>query len=700
MAELRQRTCAVVMVLGSILLAGCSNDGTPVPSPEETPSTDDLSQAEATETSARNAVREAERLLQAATTEPERQIARLRLAAASADLTTATARVNFEKARAEIRDAETLVRTASTTEERNAIAEKLTNAERLLREAEEGADDAGQAATAATDGAAQATAAVRADAQAVRRRAAALIGRIAASQLSVSRQIQALRRQISFTATLGPDAGAPGSRLEVGTADITRYARTNSDGTAVAESERLSIAQKAVPYTDGKRVISPDITGTTDEFPLRAITVRTGWTTGQQPENYNVRVQGNDRSPNTYSETDAVPIASIHLEATRVVYKFGGEGVAFHDNQRDFGIGSSIDAWRTQEDECGTEDLGGCYDWNSFDLSIAWSGIPGSAPNGEPVFYWSSRVPLPEGQSGEHPNLLQYFSKDRPVWDLGLYELWVTNYGGLDRGLEPSNAQGLRYPRDDEPQYLKYAAYGMFVHTDTLAELASSNFPGRVQGFHFGYDAFENAEDKRTTDISAPATLTFNGRTMALMHQHFSNHNPLRVDLRADITLQANIGEGANTISGEFSNFEKLSPEGVWVRFDEAIRIRNTDGGQTRWDERLVIADKEDYFFNHRTYPNDYTQYGAMINADGSYEAGVYHQYWDGDSWERKSWSFWSSANGGHVGEASTLNGNLYGPRDDLSELETAGYWYIAGDPRKPRWGGIVGSFGAVQQPD
>ena len=634
-----------------------------------------------------------------ATTDPERIDAQLRLAAASADLRTATARVNLERARVEIREAEALVPSASTSEERNAIAEKLANAERLLRDAEEGANAAGQAAAAAADGDTQATAAARANAEAVKQRAAVLIGRIAAYQPSASRQIQALRRQISFAAALGPVAGTPGAGLQVGTASITRYPRTNSDGTAVAESERLSIAQKAIPYTDGKRVISPDRTGTTDEFPLRAITVRTGWTTHYTPlDLYNVRVQGDDRSPTTYSETDAVPVASIQLETNRVVYKFGGEGVAFHDNQRDFGIGADIDAWR--EDECDTEDLGGCYDWNSYDLSIAWSGIPGSAPNGEPTFYWSSRVPLPEDQSETHPNLLQYFSKDRPVWDLGLYELWVTNYGGLDRGLEPSDAQGLRHPDDDKPQYLKYAAYGMFVHTDTLAELASSNFPGRVQGFHFGYDAFEDSEDKRTTDISTPVTLTFHGRTMALMHQHFNNHNPLRVDLRADMTLQANIGEGANTISGEFSNFEKLSPEGVWVRFDEAIRIRNTDGGQTRWDERLVIADKVDYFFNHRTYPDDYTEYGATINADGSYEAGVYHLYWDGDSWERKSWSFWSSANGGHVGEASTLNGNLYGPRDELSELETAGYWYIAGDPRKPRWGGIVGSFGAVQQSD
>ena len=198
---------------------------------------------------------------------------------------------------------------------------------------------------------------------------------------------------------------------------------------------------------------------------------------------------------------------------------------------------------------------------------------------------------------------------------------------------------------------------------------------------------------------------------MAMMYQHFDNRNPLRVDLRADITLNARIGSGANTISGEFRNFEKLAPEGVWVRWDEAIRIRLTgkNAPSSEKHHRLVLASR-DYKSTNRVWEHEYSQHGATINADGSYEGGIFYQIWNrgASRWETHSWSFDSSASWTEYddydeyptsfdGSPATFSGTLYGPRDSLNELETAGYWYLPADTRTKRWGGIVGSYGAVQ---
>ncbi len=524
----------------------------------------------------------------------------------------------------------------------------------------------------------------------------------------------------SLTTTLGPPAAPPGTAPYDGRAMIDRFPRANGDGTEIAEADRLKIQQAAVPYSDGKRVISVDSPGSIDELPLRQVTVRIGTTTAGD-----VKIQGQDGTGETYSNTDGVPVSSIRMVGDRIVYKYGGAGVAFHDNQRRFDIGSSIDAWEslgadllpnTDDDEnCWQKDLAKCTAWNFDDLSITWTGIAGSDPGGERSYYWSSRVPLRAGQGARHANLLTYFRKGRTLWDLGLYELWVTNYGGVDRQTE--YPKGRRYAEDDKEQFLSYAAYGMFVHTDTLADLSTGALPSRVQGFHFGYDAFEDAEGKKTTDISSPVNLSFQGKTMALMYQHFNNKNPLRVDLRADIILNARIGSGANTISGEFLNFEKLAHEGVWVRWDEAISIRQTGENDPDKQHRLVLASR-DYKSENNLWAQDYSGHGATINADGSYEGGIFYQYWDqGNSrWRTHSWTFDSSAswtewcadpaNGCYDdyptsfdASPATFSGTLYGPRDNLNELETAGYWYLPGDTREERWGGIVGSFGAVQTP-
>ena len=688
----------------SLGLAACSGGGTPTavtgsgtespgsgttgPGTGDEPDQPTEPESEALQ-EARNELRDAQRAVEAAAQqlqdapEAQRATATLRLAAARADVTSLTARVNLERARAALEAAEALARGATTPEERGTARTRLQTAEAQLSEAVEGAATGLQQAedALAADGAGGAGAEVRRAAQTVIDRATGILNQVQEFRTSARQRIAAARRLVPAAPGTGIGDAGP-----AGTAAIVRHARAAADGTALAESARLSIATAAVPYSAGKRVIAADRSGS-DELPLRDLTLRIGTTTAGD-----VKIQGRDGTETTYTETDGVPVSSINLGSDRVVYKFGGAGVAFHDTQRRFDIGGTKDAWKdlgadlrtgtTDDDYCWQSDLAQCSAWNSDDLEITWqSGLSGSrnSPNGEPVYYWSSRVPFPQGQSPSQPNLLSTFQNGRNDWDLGLYQLWVTNHGGYDRNLEPAAGKGQRSRGDDVARYLKYAAYGVFVHTDTLTDYF---LPSRVQAFHFGYDAFEDKEDKRTTDLSTPINVRFDGRTMGFMYQHFNNPNPIRVDIRGDVVLNARIGSGSNTISGEVTSLEKLSPEGQWVRFERAVNIR-TDSDK---EDRLVFA--SDSFDSSG---QDFAAAGAPISADGSYKGGVYPQYWDsGDSaWKAKTWDF----NPSHSSNSSEFGGTLYGPRDDL---ETAGYWYLEGDARRERWGGIVASFGAA----
>ncbi len=650
------------------------------------PKSEALQAAERDQADARTRLQAAEQQLQNAQTSAERADATLLRDAARADVTSLTARVDLERARAAVQAAEALAQGATTPEERSAALTRLQAAEAQLSATVEVAARGLQEAEAAleAEGADGAGAEARTAAQTALGRATRILVQAREFRTSASTRIAAARRLVPAAPDPGTETG--GDAGSAGTAAIKRYPRAGADGTALAESARLKIAAAAVPYSDGKRVIAADRSGS-DELPLRDLTLRIGTTTAGE-----VKIQGRDGTAATYTETDGVPVSSINLGSGRITYKFGGAGVAFHDTQRRFDIGSTKDAWKdlgadgqaggSDDGNCWQSDLARCSAWNSDDLEIAWqAGDSGgrNSPNGEPVYYWSSRVPFPQGQSPSQPNLLPTFQNGRNDWDLGLYQLWVTNHGGYDRNLEPAAGKGQRSRADDVARHLKYAAYGVFVHTDTLTDYL---LPSRVQAFHFGYDAFEDKADKRTTDLATPINVRFDGRTMGFMYEHFNNPNPVRADIRGDVVLNARIGSGANTISGQVTSLEKLSPEGRWVRFERAVNIKD-DADRA---DRLVFA-SDGFGLNGQ----DFAAAGAPIGADGSYKGGAYLQYWDSaDSvWKPKTWDF----NPSHSSNSSEFGGTLYGPRDDL---ETAGYWYLEGDARRERWGGIVASFGAV----
>ena len=694
-----------VCILG-LALAACSGGGTPTagtgpdPDPgdgmtdpgsgdEQPEPSEALQEAEDEQAAAETRLQDAEQRLQRLQDAPEAQRvdATLLRDAAQAEVTSLTARVNLERSRAAVKAAADLAQGATTPEERSTARTRLQAAEAQLSAAVEVAERGLREAEAAleAEGADAAGAEARRAASAALGLATRILVEARAFRTSASTQIATAKQLVAETEV--PDPGTDGV-TPAGVAEIERHPRAASDGTAIAESDRLAIATAAVPYSAGKRVIAADRSGS-DELPLRDLTLRIGTTTAGD-----VKIQGRGGTETTYTETDGAPVSSINLGSGRIVYKFGGAGVTFHDTQRRFDIGSTKDAWKdlgadllsgtTDDDNCWQSDLARCSAWNSDDLEITWeAGLSGSrnSPNGEPVYYWSSRVPFPEGQSPSQLNLLPTFQNGRNDWDLGLYQLWVTNHGGYDRNLEPAAGLGQRSRGDDVARYLKYAAYGVFVHTDTLTDYL---LPSRVQAFHFGYDAFEDKEDKKTTDLATPIVVRFDGRTMGFMYQTFNNPNPLRVDIRGDVVLNARIGSGANTIYGQVTSLEKLSPEGRWVRFERAVDIRTASDPK----DRLVFA-SDSFGLNGQDFTA--AAAGAPIGADGSYKGAVYLQYWDStDSvWKPKTWDF----NPSHSSNSSEFGGTLYGPRDDL---ETAGYWYLEGDARRERWGGIVASFGAV----
>lgn len=456
--------------------------------------------------------------------------------------------------------------------------------------------------------------------------------------------------------------------------------------------------------------------------------------------------------PTQLSYTDGILEYSVQITPGGLVYKARGNAI-FNDFQRRFGLGDSargVDWWYGQgpDGEAGTADDGtfdlrtlaasgnynagqaklapaganngclnarvpgataDCTNWNHDDVRLTF-GSPSEPLNGMAAFYWKTRVPFPEGTSRNDPYIvakLRGHGLHNPDADLGSYELWISNYSGIDRGLDYFGGASDRSD-DEERRLLEYAAYGLFTYTDTLH---ATHAPARQQAFHFGYDTFADREGLRTTDIGADNVIeaTFRGKTMAYQHLLYRASEPSRNDIRGDIALNARIGSGANTISGEITRLEKRIGDGSWAAYQ---RVMRQDLGAR---DRLVLAGKsyKDQYAviggNHY-FRDDFSPYGAEIGADGSYEGGVYLQYWETDKgWREKSWDFDSYGNW-EVGQytnnpdtafdISIFGGTIYGPRDgNFENVETAGYWYLAGDARESnrRWGSIVGSYGAVR---
>ena len=568
---------------------------------------------------------------------------------------------------------------------------------------------------------------------------------------------------------------------------ITRIPRAAADdvhGTRTKASDRLQVLETAVKYEDGKSLFVPGVSASTEEFPVNSITIRMGLSLDLEPSGDLEYIQGDDGTPAVPTAgglttglhfSDGVLEYSLQPTANGLVYKMRGNA-AYFDFQRRFDIGENFLSWYSTGPDgiAGTDDDGtntfanfvgpdgtpgtaddvtagvdnhpnprkrraGCYsdladatadciNWNFDDVQITF-GLPAAAPNASPAWYWNVRVPFPDGASGLDRNLADQFdyTYNSNREDLGSYEMWLTTLGRIDLNLEESGAQP--YTRDDANRYLSYAAYGLFVFTDNLGSFQTVD---RAQALHFGYEAFADSDDARTTDISSAVTATFTGKTMAHRYLHLAgldSRRSHREELIADITLSAQIGgSGGGGITGIISNFRAIGSDRTWHRH---FAIVDPDKVGENDEVRLVLAGAA-YKDNAEPIPGDtaaghiftdtddniYKNFPAKINADGTYKGGVFLQekFVDpsGTRWRDKTDAFdttvttwYGAADGTLQPGTSQFGGRFYGPTNNgLKDLETAGHWFLKGDTgcrsygtgcsrALERTGGVYGSFGA-----
>lgn len=418
------------------------------------------------------------------------------------------------------------------------------------------------------------------------------------------------------------------------TITVARTARTAADGSST--SDRLAITEDGVTYADGKSVIQEGVGGTTDELPLRGITIREA-----------VVVQGHDGAEITSS--DGTLKSSIQLTEGGAVLKVGGDVVSYDMLRRFSGADPSwwapIGADGDPDDNSDRCWDGGvqCGNWIHDDLTINFDGSPSQAPDGSAAWYWKGRVPLPEGANADE------VLADKAQKDLGQYELWLSNYAGVDQRGTPEDET------DDEYSYLSYAAYGLFNYLDNVVQLEAIT---RAQAFHFGYDAFPN-----TDNIAQRINGTFTGRTFGHILKTRTNPDGAgyaggrapsdEVDrLRGDITLRASVGNdrSLNTILGDITNLQSdVTGEWADVTDLDAIRLR-----------------------------------AGVIGSDGTYRGGA----------QAQKGSVVGSGTGYYDGN---FEGAFYGPANGL---ETAGWWNLGPDyttfPDTSDLKRAIGSFGAV----
>ncbi len=523
----------------------------------------------------------------------------------------------------------------------------------------------------------------------------------------VADEADELRKSLAWATGAGLEPGVPSSP-KMGEVTVTPHSRIKP-ADAGSSWKRLAIRAEAVSYDPDKFVISPDGDGTTDELPLRAVTVR----------QFDF-IQGEDDGKNGPSNTRGELKSSIELTEDGLTLKVGGEAI-WNDMQKRFDIGEAVWSWFDQgkdgiegdkdRDVSTSTDLTGDYaaelvaggdlegaafsdsksrtltekekvalngydedngtwvkwdeddnkhlaDWNNDDLTIAF-GKPSQAPDGSAAWYWRARVPFHGDQTFDGVKAYEGVTLSKKAnQDLGQYELWLSNYGGFHKNVEvkvlgdATDAQKETLKKfneaDNEHRHLSHAAYGLFQYLDNVAYTTEFS---RSQAFHFGYDAFKDTSKK--SELAKPIKGTFVGHTMAhVLLSKESNQRPSdRLEtLRGSIRLETSIG-GDNEITGNIENFERYGASG-WGGYADLHRVTLTDG---------------------------------TITSDGSYKGTATAQN-AGDEDQGKV--------GGGFG-AGTFSGSFYGPVG--KDLETAGWWEVSDqNGTKASQNRIIGSYGAV----
>ena len=455
------------------------------------------------------------------------------------------------------------------------------------------------------------------------------------------------------------------------TVAITRTGRTKdtsgTDSTQIANPDAFDgDTFKDVMYSDGKLVFS----GSDDEFKLHG----------------NVVGLGSNHQLNAGHPTDAdVMHSGLKLTGDGLVIRIGGTDLA-RGPTTTFPKGDFTDMRKDITKHTDNALMTGHADYvagaNGWDLAIAFDeplsmSVTGGETSwmGNGDFYWRGIAPADAkeqvARTGDHYNANAF---DQPAGreDLGLYEVWLSNHIGVNKGLEPAPGSALPpRPEDDTQRYLKYAAYGLFVYTadtETFTDGTDNGRMGRVQNMYFGYSAFGSGNGQRTTDINESITSAkFVGQTVAIAVKgnQFVATGIETIMLRGDVDLRVSIPKSTGTgeLSGKLDNFEQWKDE-IWQEYRSGFEVALNDGESTPG-------------------PVD-------IATDGTF---------DGDTSATILNSGTREAPDDINGETGSFEGSFYGPRADKDDLEAAGSWNVGfGQTSASEWR-IFGSFGAKQLP-
>ena len=341
---------------------------------------------------------------------------------------------------------------------------------------------------------------------------------------------------------------------------------------------------------------------------------------------------------------------------------FGGEGVIFGDLERYAAKGGK---------SCGAGSDEYCDESTTTNVELSF-GAPQADPYGQPsTNYWYVQTPSPRLPATAAPDLS--VPGDRIAnHDMGRYEMILS-----------ANAQ----KDDGADRRLAYAAYGLSRFLDFTT---SSPRVGRMQTFHYGLDAFADADGRRATELTGNDKIegTFHGKTAAWIVtsrakavQSGPGHfiaNLFRA--RADIELRACIGDSnctlgnfdgagtlnANQVAGFIRNLEYAHQDlaDFWVQDgtggvrQASSGLRGTSGNEHRAGIRLNAA---------------------AIMPDGSYSGETNPQWIEG------------LRNG-------TYEGSFYGPVG--TGMEAAGTWRVGMAIWQQDMDAIIGSFGAICEGD
>ena len=341
-----------------------------------------------------------------------------------------------------------------------------------------------------------------------------------------------------------------------------------------------------------------------------------------------------------------------------------------------------------------------------MDLVRDDDGNPVTTTEAEGNYKWMSADGSTQQEDGDGNPL--YVSLGDPVPGIvgGAYDAYLSNHAGAAAG-----ADGVPGTADDAQRYLKYAAYGLFRFTDYYTVHA---WPGRIQTFHYGFDAFDSDADTAAPPVPAAGeesiAATFAGRTAGwILLPQFADAtsgNPAfdhcgaagdercrlnfvdrMVRLRGDVALTACIGGvggtcefgdgddddlAANRVAGTIGGFEySLGAGGGWSNRNSNTLPGASNSIHGTFNVHAAI-DPATGLWNGPLRPESTaeTDGACTVRPDVNISCRM------SDQWE-----------------PGRIEGAFYGP---LDALEAAGTWQASARYYNDVHAGIVGSFGAA----